>query len=206
MRAAAMVMLVMTGWLQPAISAAQTPDDQQVSIRIDDYAHLDAAALARAQDVVAEFYEAIGVRIEWSDTFSRSADAGRGTECISSVDLTVMVLSASMAERTRLPRNVLGAAANGAGRGGRIAYVLYDRVVAASIDADWDAAALMGVVLAHEVGHLLLPHGSHSPDGLMRAHWNIDELRRTNPHALSFTPRQADLIRELLTLPESATQ
>ena len=30
---------------------------------------------------------------------------------------------------------------------------------------------LLGVVVAHEVGHILLPAYSHSPSGIMRANW-----------------------------------
>ena len=56
----------------------------------------------------------------------------------------------------------------------------------------------MAFVVAHEVGHLLLPIGSHSPDGLMRGRWDVNDLRRTDPRAISFTPRQAELIRDTL--------
>lgn len=41
--------------------------------------------------------------------------------------------------------------------------------------------AILGHVAAHEIAHLLLGPNSHSPTGLMRAHWNsrtIEELRR----------------------------
>jgi hypothetical protein len=41
--------------------------------------------------------------------------------------------------------------------------------------------SILGHVAAHEIAHLLLGRNSHSPTGLMRAHWNsrsIDDLRR----------------------------
>jgi hypothetical protein len=41
--------------------------------------------------------------------------------------------------------------------------------------------SILGHVAAHEIAHLLLGPNSHSPNGLMRAHWNsrtIDDLRR----------------------------
>ena len=41
--------------------------------------------------------------------------------------------------------------------------------------------SILGHVAAHEIAHLLLGPNSHSPTGLMRAHWNsrtIDDLRR----------------------------
>jgi hypothetical protein len=85
---------------------------------------------------------------------------------------------------------------------------MYDRVAASAIQADWDVGDFMAVVVAHEVGHLLLPIGSHSPDGLMRGHWDVNDLRQTDPRALSFTAGQAELIRDTLgivTLPAAST-
>jgi hypothetical protein len=35
---------------------------------------------------------------------------------------------------------------------------------------------LVGRVAAHEIGHLLLGRNSHSPNGLMRAGWNVKEI------------------------------
>jgi len=36
---------------------------------------------------------------------------------------------------------------------------------------------LVGRVAAHEIGHLLLGRNSHSPNGLMRAGWNVKEIQ-----------------------------
>src|SRR5439155_10444253 len=40
---------------------------------------------------------------------------------------------------------------------------------------------LLGRVVAHEVGHLLLGTTAHSATGLMRARWNDEEARRDHP-------------------------
>jgi hypothetical protein len=59
---------------------------------------------------------------------------------------------------------------------------------------------VMGLVMAHEIGHLLLPYG-HSRTGLMRPNWDIGDLQSThNPTMFAFTPEQADVIRERLRL------
>lgn len=52
-------------------------------------------------------------------------------------------------------------------------------------------------VMAHEIGHLLLPYG-HSSTGLMRANWDVADLRRAVYRQLKFTPEQAALIRAKL--------
>ena len=56
-----------------------------------------------------------------------------------------------------------------------------------------DPATTLALVLAHEIGHLLLPEYSHAPSGLMRAHWEgrVDNIP-------SFIPAQATTIRMML--------
>jgi hypothetical protein len=58
--------------------------------------------------------------------------------------------------------------------------------------------AVLGHVAAHEIAHLLLGRNSHSPTGLMRAHWNshtIDDLRRG---MLSFNSTQSSAMADRL--------
>ncbi len=198
MRAAVVVMFVTAGSLFPKVSAAQRVAEQQLTLRIHDYARVGPKVLLRAQRFVSDFYRSIGVRTAWAETLHPFCDKEGPTACGATEDLTIIVLSARMAERTRFPKDAVGCAVIGRGGGGRVAYILYDRVVASAIQADWDAGDFMAVVVAHEVGHLLLPIGSHSPDGLMRGQWDVNDLRRTDPRALSFTPRQAELIRDTL--------
>jgi hypothetical protein len=58
-----------------------------------------------------------------------------------------------------------------------------------------DDIDLMSLVIAHEIGHLLLPYGSHSETGVMRSRWEVRELRSLDVRQLGFTPYQAQQIR-----------
>ncbi len=53
--------------------------------------------------------------------------------------------------------------------------------------------------MAHELGHLLLGSNSHSGMGIMRAHWQSEELRRLSRGGLWFTNEQADRMTGKLT-------
>ena len=55
------------------------------------------------------------------------------------------------------------------------------------------ASVVLGWVIAHEIGHLLLPANSHSKFGIMQA--SVD-FRMAGLHV--FTDRQADAIRAAL--------
>ena len=52
------------------------------------------------------------------------------------------------------------------------------------------ARALLARATAHEIGHLLLGTGEHSPEGLMRGLWSTVSLRREHPGDWRFTSVQ----------------
>jgi hypothetical protein len=54
---------------------------------------------------------------------------------------------------------------------------------------------LLGCVVVHELGHLLLGKNSHSGGGLMRAKWEVTELREAAKGNLLFTKGETDRMR-----------
>ncbi len=57
---------------------------------------------------------------------------------------------------------------------------------------------LLGYVIAHEVGHLLLGTDSHSHDGIMQGRWEDAQLREAGKGNLQFTSSQAALMRDCI--------
>ena len=61
---------------------------------------------------------------------------------------------------------------------------------------------ILGHIMAHEIGHLLLPGGRHSVSGIMKAQWSLNEWKLVRQGALNFAPEQsrflqAELLRRL---------
>src|SRR5215467_13630853 len=54
---------------------------------------------------------------------------------------------------------------------------------------------ILGHLAAHELGHLLLGVGSHSPHGIMHVPWRLKELDVIVQGLLVFTPQQAESMR-----------
>jgi hypothetical protein len=85
----------------------------------------------------------------------------------------------------------------------RRAYVFYDRVRAAAlaftkISLSETTGIILGHVVAHELGHLLLPGDAHSLTGIMRDKWNYRLSEEAAAGRLLFTPDQSKLIRKEL--------
>ena len=57
-----------------------------------------------------------------------------------------------------------------------------------------DSSDLLGTVMAHEIGHLLLHSTTHSSEGVMRADFRPADLKKAGQRQLKFTPEQAEVI------------
>jgi len=77
-------------------------------------------------------------------------------------------------------------------------HMYVDRVGKQSARAGCDLQLLLGRAIAHEIGHLLLGHGKHSGEGLMRAHFTDALLRLSQPEDWQFTASQAAAMRARL--------
>jgi hypothetical protein len=157
-----------------------------IVLHVVNFAGLSYEVLNPARDRVARVYEGIGVRIVWVDSeqaVRKHLDGG--------LHLTVMLLPREIAG---ISDDAVGRAHPGIGR----AYIFCDRV--ASMPGPKFFAIQLGAVIAHEVGHLLLPERSHSRSGIMRAEMDAQHAIQLQ----SFDRFQADSIRKTLRNPTVA--
>lgn len=168
-------------------------------ISVYDYVRLQAHAMARAQALVTSIFRTIEVEMCWK----RTVGAGQ-LQCQEPVapggrDLNILLLNSEMSERLGAADDVVGIAAVAAEGGGLVAYVLVDRVMITAKQEGVDAMSVLGLVIAHEIAHLMLPANAHSLTGLMRPRWSAREFRDgASSPPFTFTDTQADLIRHRL--------
>jgi len=184
-------------------SAADSAAEQIITVQIQDHAHVPAASLSSATAMVTRMYERIGVRIKWTKVVRwegghASFDHREATSDAAIGQLTVIVLNPKMAARGHVAPGVLGFAAVPDEGMGRIAYAIYDRVRSIALEVPTNESDLLGFVMAHEIGHLMLPRGSHSRSGLMKSDWDIRDLGRVDLQKLQFSELQAAQIRDTI--------
>lgn len=93
---------------------------------------------------------------------------------------------------------VFGAAFLSAEDTGCYSDVFYDRALELQSAWNVDLSDILGSVMAHELGHLLLGSNSHAPAGIMRARWQGEELSRAARGSLLFTAEQSEHMRAKL--------
>lgn len=62
---------------------------------------------------------------------------------------------------------------------GWLATAFSDRIASAAVRVGADAGTLLGLVISHELGHLLLGSGYHGWSGVMRADWSEELFNRS---------------------------
>jgi hypothetical protein len=167
-----------------------------VSIGIQDYADLSTATIDRAQRLVTELYATVGVDTMWAETI-RPNESVRAPEKPPHT-LVVNILTPAMSGRMMVTEGTLGLAAGTRDHGGIVAYVLFDRIYRVARTSASNTADVLGLVIAHELAHLLLPSGSHSRIGLMRPMWDVRDFRNPHRQLFAFTRAQVDGILRLL--------
>jgi hypothetical protein len=149
-------------------------------------AQVPVDVLDKAERIAGDAYALAGVSVVWLER-TRATSQVRPDD----IHVVVVLLSGEMSARKaaegRLALDVLGTASSGVGR----AYVLTSRVMAvANQMATSPVPAVLGHVMAHEVGHLLLPPNSHTATGIMAE--NI-EIGMHDPQRFEY--RQERLLR-----------
>jgi hypothetical protein len=185
---AALIVSVMS---TTSLAAPPPTDVPTISIGLDDYAEVPVGQLIRAKLDVARAYRDAGVEIAWRETRHLSPRAPPAMTPWRP-SLTIIILNPDMVTRLGPPPSALGATPTTLNEPGRIAYVFYSRFPSSNVGDDNE---ILSFVIAHEIGHLLLPVGSHSNTGIMRGQWLVRELRRVGLRALRFTPFQAQALR-----------
>ena len=142
--------------------------------------------LLEARQQATMIYDAIDVSLVWTD----DPDLYEET-C--PVQFVAVVLSDARTDQflrgKEVPPSVLGVAPYQTGR----VYVFWDRIARRARENNVLPQIVLARVLAHEIGHHLLPLQGHSDSGIMRP--SVD-YRVGEPPA--FTPTQAAAIRQLL--------
>lgn len=189
---AAMGVMLATGVVAP-VDAAPRPR-LVVVVHVTDYARVPFSDMVAAEQLASDVYDSIGVQLIWTGGAAATAPPDRAFH------LDVSLLSSDMAAQKcvidRIAANAMGVATRSTKR----AYIFYARIAAAAAKADGHVHRLFGLVLAHEIGHVLLPAQSHSSWGIMSGKWY-------GPIVLvpGFTDSQATTIRALLTASGSAS-
>lgn len=165
----------------------------QVRVLVYKNVDIPTGVLDRARNEATRIFHMAGIELSWVDCSSGIASL----ECRPSSMKNVLLLHI-VAGIKPSGDMVYGQAFLADDGTGNLAHVYFDRVKDAQRDLGINPGRLLGAVVAHELGHLLLGLNAHSWQGIMTPIWTGDNLRLVSMGDAYFTRQQATRIREHL--------
>lgn len=180
-----------TGLICLVLSTAPVFAGERMSVSVCVLGRLSEPTVVGAQAEAASLFHSMDVEIVWA-----KCEAGPvGEEAVEQHWFTIR-LRGDRPPGTPGP-DTLGEAFFSEGQPGYVADVYYKESQALASGEQVETAALLGCVMAHELGHLLLGPG-HAPDGLMRAAWGGKDLAAIRFGWLRFNRAECARIHEAL--------
>jgi hypothetical protein len=168
------------GVLLPSRASGGPATHPPLIIRIYDSVGLASERLATAHYAVSAILKPAGIDITWRDCRRARPDAS-GLSCNGALEVSEVIIRIVNAGSKQGDDRLGYSSVDVQNHADCLATVFADRIEAMAGRTQSDPATLLGYVMAHEIGHLLMGTSGHSPIGLMRERWSDDEVRRRNP-------------------------
>ena len=181
-----------------ALSLGVASSSAQLHVNLFNDSHVPVDIVAEAQREVDRIYESAKVRISWRECpiFGEGA-----VICFTTLRpaIDVRLYGASEERRFRLKRHTFGFAMSEPDREKYYAVIFPGRVAKTASESDIRYGRLLGYVIAHEIGHVLLTEGrAHAVTGLMKTPWQAKELDDIKRGTMTFLPAQTALFHETI--------
>jgi hypothetical protein len=190
------------GLLETGRAASLGSSARQLTLTIDvyNYAGVSPKTLVRAENIAAHVFWNAGVRTRW-------VNVDPSTSRFRYPEVALLIIQ-GFAGSIGASGDPLGAAPGG-GPDRHLMYVFFGRVEQLALRRETDrandamtgvdrpapsGAQILGVVMAHELGHLL-GLNRHSQEGIMRADWDQADLEDAREGYLLLTGPQAKVMR-----------
>jgi hypothetical protein len=194
---------LLLGFAFPAWAQSYVGNNPQITVSVYDDAGVSERTLIQAEQKAARVFETAGLDVVWQNCSTATRHVGPDAPALPGPDCARFEWPTHLAVRI-VPKSkngtneVFGAAFLSAEGTGCYSDVFYDRALELQSASNVDLPDILGSVMTHELGHLLLGSNSHAPTGIMRARWQGEELSRAARGSLLFTAEQSEHMRAKL--------
>lgn len=178
-------------------SAAQPPDPpSRLHVSLFNDARIPPVVVASAESRASAIFAHAGIEVEWLDCApSNPTDFTYHESPCSAVAWPSHLAVRIVDQGTATHSDTFGQSFLDKSGCGVHATVYYQNLTASRNHVELSDAEMLGYVIAHEVGHLLLGTNSHSPAGIMQGKWLSSAVRAAARHNLYFTSAQSGVLR-----------
>jgi hypothetical protein len=176
--------------LSPCLQAQANPTTTMcVTVYIFNSAHVSPSELSKAEILAGSIFRTPGIKFEWvAGLTDWHADDSPTHKPWNPANLALRIRDRSMVPQVGIRSDAMGFCP---GVKGREAILLLDRIHNNAARLSADPAVVLGITLAHEIGHLLLQSATHSLAGVMKARLVPEDVAAAERGSLRFTWRNA---------------
>jgi hypothetical protein len=180
---------------QGSLASSENPKSTTIiRIKVFNQAPAPSDRVIAAEKQTSLIFQLAGIGTDWLDCSVDAAGRPRAPECEEvwrPTDLKLLIVDRPNAH---LSQSAMGSAKPDPETG--YATVFYQRIRKEAKERAMRESEIMSLVMAHELGHLLLRSGSHSTTGVMNARLGRTEWERADHNRLRFSGQQASAMRE----------
>jgi len=181
------------GFASSETALASQDGPPAITVLVANYSQASPAILAAAEREAGRILGQAGLRASWLECSVVPSTVSTQDPCQGAPEangIRLRILAAPVQDKFQ--DSVFGFAVHPV-----LASVYYEFALrrARRDDADFELPIILGSVMAHELGHLLLGSNSHFDRGIMLARWEVNQVRQLMMGTLLFTPEQSKLMR-----------
>jgi len=168
----------------------------RVKVRIWDRVHIEAETLNRAKAVTESLYRPAGIEITWLHCTAEPTPENLICACpkgFNDISVRICPRARDVFPKTGYFRGGVAVPLIPDGGSG-IILLLYDRLEKVAKDGEIPLEVVLGITMAHEIGHLLISPG-HSAAGIMRARLERNDWELASWGQLRFHPTETEIVR-----------
>jgi len=189
----------------PALEGSQDIGGRP-TIRVCNVAQVDAAILHQAKQMAGQIFLQTGIELRWMDCLGRGNDASADGRPPATHEIVLRIIRQTKQAIDATGQFVAGQAIRPAPEAGSgMISIFYERteMVAEQLRYQYPElkveathGIVLGHLMAHEIGHLLLPTTAHAAAGIMKAQLDSRDWGQAVRGVLRFTQKESDLIRQ----------
>jgi len=164
-----------------------------LTVSVFNDAGVEPSVWSQAQSRATEIMRHSGISLNWLDCGSR-ASRMPDPNC-SAISYPTHLSVRVVPKVSPIKEHIFGQTFQDAAGEGNYVLVYYPSIETFRAPTTVPTGELLGCVIAHELGHLLLGTASHSATGLMSAVWQDPELQQAARSNLFFTGREGERMR-----------
>jgi hypothetical protein len=160
-----------------------------ITVRVYNYARIASYTLDRTQSTVSEIFMEAGFRIHWIQCPRCKEERSQFPDCTPELGPGDLILK--IMPRIQMEKNGLREAAFGLAAGSNI-LISTERLYDIANKSEQTCDRILGLAVAHEIGHALLGSNSHSKQGIMCPRWYSNDLQPGSRRTVRFTEEQIE--------------